>query len=108
MSVLENIRYILNTPSPKQYCHHFEDDVIKCLEFDNDFAKICSRLPTDNLPALVQIMVWHIMGDTLSFGPTMAYFSDAYLPHLEELTISKRVNPRTAVETFVWKYRDIQ
>ena len=35
----------------------------------------------NNIPALVQIMVWHQIGDKPLFEPMMAQFSDAYMRH---------------------------
>ena len=43
--------------------------------------KFVPRGPIENIPALVQIMVWCRSGDKPSSEPAMAKFKDAYMPH---------------------------
>ena len=43
--------------------------------------KFVSRSPTDNKPALVQVMAWRQTGDKPLFEPVKTQFTDAYMRH---------------------------
>ena len=43
--------------------------------------KYVPRSPTDNKPALVQVMAWCRAGDKPLPGPVMTQFTDAYMRH---------------------------
>ena len=68
-----------NTWTPIQYGgHHFPGDIFKCI-FSNENVwisieislKIVPKCPTNNIPALVQIMTWHQPGDKPLSEPMM-------------------------------------
>ena len=67
-----------NTLRPRQHIHHFPDDIFKCI-FLNENAwssikislKFVPRGPNNNIPALVQIMAWHLPGDKPLSEPVM-------------------------------------
>ena len=56
---------LINTLGPRRDARHFPDDILKCI-FSNENAQISIeislkfilRVPINNIPALVQIMVW--------------------------------------------------
>ena len=64
----------LNTLRPRQNGHHFPDDIFKWIFLNENVGilikislKFLPKVPTDNKPALVQIMAWRHPGDkTLS------------------------------------------
>ena len=66
----------------------FADDIFKCI-FSNENVwisikiqlKFAPLVPTDNKPALVQMMAWHLAGAKPLSEPMMAYSTDAYMGH---------------------------
>ena len=75
---------MLNTLRPRQICPHFADDIFKC-SFMNENGRILLnislkfvlkvRINTDDVPALVQIMVWRCPGDKPLSEPMMVRLS---------------------------------
>ena len=62
------------------------DDIFKCIFFNENnrilikiILKFVPRSPTDNKPALVQVMAWCRIGDKPLPEPMMDQFTDAYL-----------------------------
>ena len=60
----------LNTLRPRQHERHFPDDVLNCILLNENVwisikfsRKFVPKGPNDNIPALVQIMAWHLPGD---------------------------------------------
>ena len=68
----------INTLRPRQNGRHFPDDIFKRI-FLNDKVKILLRISIkfvhrvqiDNIPALIQIMGWHLAGDKPLSEPMM-------------------------------------
>ena len=62
--------HALNTLRLRQNRHHFADDIVKCIFFNENVwfpikisHKFVPRGPISNIPALVQMMPWHHAGD---------------------------------------------
>ena len=60
----------VNTLRPRQNCHHFTDDIFKCIFLNKDIwillnisLKFVHKVRINNIPALVQTMAWHRPGD---------------------------------------------
>ena len=74
----KGVKSSLNTLRPRQNGRYFADDIFKCI-FLNENAWISPRIslkfvpagPTNNIPALVQIMAWHCPGDKPLSEPMM-------------------------------------
>ena len=72
----------------KQNGRHFADDTFKCI-FLNENVRISLKIslkfvpkgPINNIPALVQIMVWQQSGDKPLSEPMIAYIIDTYMRH---------------------------
>ena len=72
------IKWIINTLRPRQDGRLFPDDIFKSI-FVNENAQILIKLsltfvpkaPINNIPALVQIMVWRRPGDKTLSEPMM-------------------------------------
>ena len=47
--------------------------------------KFVPKGPTDNNPALVQIMAWHQIGDKPLSKPMLIWFTDAYMRQQGEM-----------------------
>ena len=67
-----------NTLRPRQNGRHFADDVLKCIFLNEKVSipigislKFVPKGPIDNIPALVQIMVWRRPGDKPLSEPMM-------------------------------------
>ena len=67
-----------NTLRPRRNEQHFADDIYKCIFFDENVwisikisMKFVSKGPINNIPALVQIIVWHRPGDKPLSEPMM-------------------------------------
>ena len=77
---------IINILGPGQNGRHFPDDILKWI-FLNENAwilieislKIVPRGPINNIPALVQVMAWHRIGDKPLSEPMLTQFTDAYM-----------------------------
>ena len=75
--------------SPGQNSRQFlADDIFECIFFnDNDripiqiSLKFVPRSPTDNKPALVQVMAWRRTGDKPLPEPMITQLTDAYMRH---------------------------
>ena len=68
----------INTLRPRQNCSHFQDDIFKCIYFNENIwisIKITLKLlpvcPINNISALVQIMAWRRLGDRPLSEPIM-------------------------------------
>ena len=68
----------LNTVRPRQNGRHFPDDIFKCIFLNENMwisikfsLKFVSKGPINNIPALVQIMVWRRPGDKPLSEPTL-------------------------------------
>ena len=80
---------------PKQNGRHFADDVFKCI-FLNENAwislkislKIVPRVPINNIPALVQMMVWHRPGDKAFVWINWGIYASLGLNELNEARTS--------------------
>ena len=62
----------LNILRPRQNCHHFPDNIFKCIFLNKNgrisikiSLKFVPKVPINNIAALVQIMAWHRPGDKL-------------------------------------------
>ena len=73
-----NYIFMLNTLRPRQDGRHFPDDIFICISLnENEWhsiktsLKFVPKVPIDNIPALVQIMVWHRPGDKPLSEPMM-------------------------------------
>ena len=60
----------VNTLRPRQNGHHFPDDIFKCIFLNENvwisvkiLLKFVPKGAINNIPALVQMMVWHRSGD---------------------------------------------
>ena len=66
----------------------FPADILKCI-FMNENVWISIKIslnivpddPNNNIPALVQIMVWRRLGNKPLSEPMMVLFTDAYMCH---------------------------
>ena len=61
---------IVKSLRPKQNCHHFADDILKCIFLNgnawmslNISLKFVPKFQINNIPAMVHIMAWHRPGD---------------------------------------------
>ena len=68
----------LNTLRPRQNGRHFPDDVFKCIFLNENVwislkisLRFVSKVPIDNIPALVQVMAWRRPGDKPLSEPMM-------------------------------------
>ena len=62
-------RKSINTLKPKQNCHHFADNILKCIFLNENVwitlkisLKFIPKVRINNIPALVQIMAWRRQG----------------------------------------------
>ena len=76
--VFENYIFEINTLGPRRNEQHFEDDIFKRIFFNENVwiaikisLKFVPKGPTDNIPALVQIMAWRRSGDKPLSEPMM-------------------------------------
>ena len=77
---------IVNTLRLKQNGCHFADDIFKLIIFYEIWCililiplKFVPKVPVSNKPALIQLMVWHKLGETPLSEPVMFLFiSDTY------------------------------
>ena len=67
-----------NTLRPRQNGWHFPDDILKCIFLNENVwiliemsLKFVPKGPINNIPALVQIMAWHRLGDKPLSEPMM-------------------------------------
>ena len=70
--------YVLNTLRPRRYRRHFADDPFKCISLIENVSipiqfslKFVPKGPSNNIPALVQIMAWRRPGDKPLSDPMM-------------------------------------
>ena len=49
--------------------------------------KFVLKSPVDDKPALVKVIAWHRPGDKPLPEPMMAQLTDAYIPHLGEMSL---------------------
>ena len=74
---IPGLRNHINTLKPRQNCGHFTDDIFKCIFLNenvwilqNISLQFISKVRINNIPAMVQIMVWCQPGDK-SLSETM-------------------------------------
>ena len=83
-----------NTLRLRQNGRYFPDAIFKCI-FLNENCCILMKIslkfipqdPTNNIPALVQIMAWRRPGDKPLSEPMMAWLNDAYLHHSASMSV---------------------
>ena len=88
--------YMKSFPSMSQNSHLpldkmatiLADDIFNCIFLnENDRIQIqfslkyVARSPIYNKPALIQVMVWHRIGNKPLFEPMLTQFNDAYMWH---------------------------
>ena len=85
----------LNTLRQRQNGRHFPDDILKCLFLNENILmvikislKFVPKVPINGIPALVQIMAWHRIGNKPLSEPKMTQFNDAYMRHPASMTPS--------------------
>ena len=73
-----SVNYAIKTLRPRQNGRHFADDISKCIFLNENIwistditLKCVPKVQLDNIPALVQIMVWHRPGDKPLSEPMM-------------------------------------
>ena len=69
---------IINTLRPRQSGWHGADDIFKCIFLNKNVwipMKFVPKRPINNIPALVQIMVWRRPGDKSLSEPMMVSWS---------------------------------
>ena len=78
----------VNSSPPGQNGHHFEDDILKCIFFNEYWCvliqismKYVCKVPINNNPALVQVMAWRRRGDKPLPEPMLTQFTDTYMRH---------------------------
>ena len=78
----------LNTLRPRQNGRHFADDTFERIFVNENVwilieisLKFFPKGPINNIPALVQIMVWRRPGDKPLSEPMMVFFTGAYMRH---------------------------
>ena len=78
-SKLHTIYYhCLNTLRPRRNGQHFADDIFNVIFFNENVCilltialKFVPKVPIDNIPVLIQIMLWRRSGDKPLFEPMM-------------------------------------
>ena len=50
------------------------------------FTEVHSKGPINNIPVLVQIMAWRLVGTKPLSEPMLIQFTDAYMLHKEEMS----------------------
>ena len=87
-------QYLNSSPSG-QNGRYFADNIFSYIFVNEKFCiliKISLHLvpkgPMDNIPALVQIMAWHRIGDKPLSEPMLTRFTDAYMRHKGEMSKS--------------------
>ena len=70
-----SLQCCINTLRKRQNCHHFADDIFKCIFLNENVwillrisLKFVPKLHINNIPALVQKMAWHWPGDKPSLN----------------------------------------
>ena len=68
----------INTLRSRQNGRHFADDIFKCIFLNKNVGisirismKFVPKCPINNIPALVQILAWHLPGDKPLSEPMM-------------------------------------
>ena len=84
---------VVNISEPRKNGHQFSDDIFKCLYLNkNVWISIRISLmfvpkgPINNIPALVQIMVWYRIGNKPLSETMLTRFTDAYMRHYGEMS----------------------
>ena len=87
---------IVNILRPRQNGRHFTEDISKCILMNENIwisikisLEFVSKDPNDNIPALVQIMVWHRTGDKPLSEPMVALFTDIYIHHSASMALRR-------------------
>ena len=64
----------------------YADDIFRCIFMNEKFCilikislKFFPKVPINNIPALVQIMIWHRQGNKPLSEPVMTKFTYAYM-----------------------------
>ena len=81
----------IDTLRPRQNGHHFAVNILKYI-FLNENVWISIKIsmqfvpkdPINNIPAMVQIMVWHGSGDKPLSEPMMTLFTDSFFFPFQE------------------------
>ena len=78
----------VDSSPPGQNGHHLADGIFRCIFVNEKFGvfitislKFVPWGTIDNIPVLVQIMVWHGRDDKPLSEATPARFTDAYMRH---------------------------
>ena len=78
----------VNTLRLRQVCHHFADNIFKCILLNENVCisimispKFVHKFRNDNIPAFIQMMTWRWPGDKPLPEPVMFFFTDAYMRH---------------------------
>ena len=81
-----------NTLRPRQNGRNFPDHIFKPIFLNENVwivikisMKFVPKDPINNIPALVQIMAWHLIGNKPLSEPMMAYLTDVYM-YMRHLT----------------------
>ena len=84
---LDQIPYFRSS-LPEQNGCHFADNILRYIFVDKKFCilidislKFVPKGQINNIPAMVQIMGWHQIGDKPLSEPMMTLFSDTYMRH---------------------------
>ena len=74
-STLLHLSIIANTLGPRRNRRHFTDDIFKCIFLNGNVwiliknsLKFVPKGPINNIPALVQIMAWHLILHIISIS----------------------------------------
>ena len=75
------VEWPVNTLRPRENGRHFADDIFKRFFLNENVSisikislKFIPKGPTDNIPALVQIMAWRRLGDKPLYEPMLVSF----------------------------------
>ena len=93
--------HLINTLRSRHNGRHYPDDISKCI-FLNENVWISLKIslkcvPTvrinriNNIPALAQIMAWCRIGDKPLSEPMLTRYTDAYMPHKGEMSLTPNV-----------------
>ena len=79
---------LVNSSPPGQNGHHFTDDIFKYISLNENCCisieislKCVPKNPIDNMPVLVQIMAWRLLGDKPLSETMLSQFTNAYMRH---------------------------
>ena len=90
-----NIKWVIkfNTLRLRQNGRHFPDNIFKWIFFNENVSlsitislKFVPKVQINIIPALVQIMAWHQIGNKPLSEPMLTRFTDAYMQHQGEIS----------------------